>query len=796
MQLEAIEGISSASPRCVSFDCDIIDALSAIAECNDETVRRGRRRKELIVVVCSRPKKQKTKINMKINKKSENHKKSLEFHKNLDFQTCIKCSWLSVVWKCHDLGRRSDYSLQSKRTRMAPGMPIQESRILEAQLESLDDTDCYASVWNDILASQKESRKNLWGGRGKGGRGLSRKTVQPYDIVVEDVTLQYLLGDVCLEGATLKLLHGHTYALCGMNGCGKSTLLQRMHTQKIPGWSSQWISLYLPPKLPTTYLSLSPLQVVEKYRSELSKDTRAATEERIEAIQAKIDELDMEKEQETMESLCEELAGLEGSVENESASVEQSVRSVLVILEIDHTIKSCRELSPGQQKRILICVAMILGKETNLLLLDEPSAFLDVFGLIELRRVLELYPGTTVLVSHDVDFLNDVATDIIEMHDHKLWYFAGNYDNYRIMKEQLGMHDLRKSAALEKKRDHLMGALQNLKERPVPRRGGSKKKAKAVSSHRKKIERHAHLEKAVSAVSPGNSIIPVRRGLTAQQRLNLAETLQRVPDKAIQFNFPPTDSQWGEPLITALEVGFGYQVDGQASTGPSMQYTPRAYPPGCDLEITKKDGFLFDCVDFCLDEGARHCVSGPSASGKSTLLQILSKRRSPLEGVVHHASGVQVGYFDASEMHEYIIDMAADKSTTAIDYLTSKYPDMTEKELRGHLTGFGLPPTVQAMTPIVFLSSGEKCRLILAVEMMTNPPILVLDDPTLYLDVSSVYALVYGLQKWDGSLLVVSSDANFLRSLHNLKCSVLLPGEGKLRRVDGGIDTYLKTFQV
>jgi hypothetical protein len=136
--------------------------------------------------------------------------------------------------------------------------------IAQAQLSSLDDTDCYASVWEQILAKQRDgkaSKSTLWGGKGKGGRGLARRTIQPHNIVLEDVRLQYLLGDTCLEGATIKLLHNHMYCLVGRNGCGKSTLLKRMHSQRIPGWSIQWSSLYIPPNIPLEYLPLTPTQV-------------------------------------------------------------------------------------------------------------------------------------------------------------------------------------------------------------------------------------------------------------------------------------------------------------------------------------------------------------------------------------------------------------------------------------------------------------------------------------------------------------------------------------------------------
>lgn len=662
-------------------------------------------------------------------------------------------------------------------------MPTTEE-IVEAQLTSLDDTDCYASVWNDILVQQREGRtsSSLWGGRGKGGRGLARRTVQPRDIVVDDVRLQYLLGDVCLEGATIKLLQKHVYALVGKNGCGKSTLLQRMHAQKIPGWSSQWTSLYIPPELPNSFQSMSPLSVILKYQEQTFQYSSVATQSRIDELDEKLGALNIEEEQEEVERLCEELANLEEQLNSDHSTIEQQAKEALAIMDVEN-VPACADLSLGQQKRLLISVAIVCSY-TNLLLLDEPTNHLDVLGLIQLRQLIESSAATVVMVSHDVDLVNDVATDIIDMEAQKLHYFPGNYDSYRLMKDQKGMHVLRQSAAMQKKRDHLKNKLQHLKEKPPPRRGGAKKKAKAVASQRKKLDRHVALEKQIHE----KSVLPVRKGLTSVQRLKLAESMKTIPDKAIQFEFRKTTCTWNEPLITALEIGHGFDEDAmRANTEISGENDG-------EFRIVKKAGYLFDCVDLCIEEGSRNCILGPTASGKSTLLQILAKQKSPVEGTVYHASGVRVGYFDLQRVSRIISSM--DESTTALQYLTAQYPKKTEQDLRGQLTAFGLSPINQAKTSVCHLSSGEKCRFVLAAIMMDDPPILCLDDPTSHLDVGSVQALIYGLRQWNGTLVMVSQDANFLRSLEDVKCVVIMPEEGKVRRLEGGIDAYLKSFRL
>jgi ATPase subunit of ABC transporter with duplicated ATPase domains len=121
------------------------------------------------------------------------------------------------------------------------------------------------------------------------------------------------------------------------------------------------------------------------------------------------------------------------------------------------------------------------------------------------------------------------------MQSQQLLYYPGNYDSYRLMKEQQGMHELRQSAAKEKKRGQLLGTLQHLKEKPG--RGGAKKKGKAIASHRKKLEKHESMEKASSSATTAvSSVLPtIKKGLTAAQRLKLAESMSATPDKAVQF---------------------------------------------------------------------------------------------------------------------------------------------------------------------------------------------------------------------------------------------------------------------
>lgn len=252
-------------------------------------------------------------------------------------------------------------------------------------------------------------------------------------------------------------------------------------------------------------------------------------------------------------------------------------------------------------------------------------------------------------------------------------------------------------------------------------------------------------------------------------------------------SFRNTSSTWGVPLIMAMDVGHGYGVDATSFTEKIEEVDSSR------SGIVKKPGFLFDCVDLCIDEGSVTCVLGANGIGKSTLLRLLAKKETPLEGKIHHAHNVNIGYFDQHAV-DYLIDVHSDKTMTALSLLKESFPTKTEQDIRGQLTAFGLSPK-QTATNVQFLSGGERSRLCLATLMLNDPQVLIMDEVTSHLDVESVEALVYGLKRWNGTVIMVSHDANFIRSLGGT-CYVIMKEEGKIRRIPDGIDSYLKTFRI
>eukprot|EP00591_Stephanopyxis_turris_P010099 CAMPEP_0195510028 /NCGR_PEP_ID=MMETSP0794_2-20130614/2787_1 /TAXON_ID=515487 /ORGANISM="Stephanopyxis turris, Strain CCMP 815" /LENGTH=762 /DNA_ID=CAMNT_0040637375 /DNA_START=181 /DNA_END=2469 /DNA_ORIENTATION=+ len=742
--------------------------------------------------------------------------------------------------------------------------------VIETQLTSLDDTDCHASAWEQAITSKSDSKINPWGGRGKGGRGLSRRTVQPFDIVVPSVYLEYV-GDTnvstkgkpksLLQDTTLKLLSKKVYALVGRNGCGKSTLLRRINGKKIPGFPMHLNTCYIPQEVFGFGFDDSNLDhqktatdVVLDYGRDAILESMKSSQDRLEELEKEMDGLDLESEDDSarVEIICEEMSALDDAISqqqeqsdvNEQGDKEFRAAEALAYFEINEELRHVplKELSGGQRKKVMLACA--LYHNPDVLMLDEPTNHLDVLGMVRLRQLIldctSRNNTTVVVVSHDMDLINDVATDVIHFTNmQKLDYYPGNYNDFVGLKAQHDMCKIRQNATLEKQRTAMIQTIDNLKKATAGKRGDPKKK-KALESRKKKLERHGiERDENGHRFTAQNAGTGIREGsinsLPASERnkYSHSQLLQRqetkvapVPDKEVQFKFRDTTCTWGgEPLIMAMDVGHGYGVQSSQENDPSNE-EKRNDESSSNNETTtatsirKKRGMLFDCVDLCINEKSRHCILGANSSGKSTLLKVLAGVVSPpLEGTVQRAHGVQVCYYRQHVADEIIASALSlstsnnntssskscgnqrqqQKMTTALSYLIQTFPTKTEQELRGELTAFGLSPK-QATTNISFLSGGERCRLCLVVLMLRNPQVLILDEPTNHLDTESVEALAHGLRHWNGTVLMVTHDANFIRSVgsgeDDVNCWVLMEEEGKLRKVEGkgesGIDVYLK----
>ena len=163
---------------------------------------------------------------------------------------------------------------------------------------------------------------------------------------------------------------------------------------------------------------------------------------------------------------------------------------------------------------------------------------------------------------------------------------------------------------------------------------------------------------------------------------------------------------------------------------------------------------LFSGVDLHVRRGQRVGIVGPNGCGKTTLLRIAMGLEQPAEGTSRVGRSVEVGYHRQDEFGLTPENRVYDEFRTVV-------PDAEEQEIRNLLARF-LFVDDEILKRVGDLSGGEQSRLSLAKLMMTQPTLLVLDEPTNHLDIDSRSALEGALREYEGTVLVVSHDRQFL----------------------------------
>ncbi len=176
--------------------------------------------------------------------------------------------------------------------------------------------------------------------------------------------------------------------------------------------------------------------------------------------------------------------------------------------------------------------------------------------------------------------------------------------------------------------------------------------------------------------------------------------------------------------------------------------------------IAKRFGprVVYEGFDFLVRRGERWCVLGRNGAGKTTLLKMAAGALAPDAGTVRIGASVKLGYFAQRSLD------LLDPSLTVLEQVRSDFPlagDGVLKSLLGafQFSGDDVDKTVR------FLSGGEKSRLVLARMLFDPPNFLVLDEPTNHLDLATKEMLVEALSGFEGTMLFVSHDREFLRGL-------------------------------
>lgn len=229
-----------------------------------------------------------------------------------------------------------------------------------------------------------------------------------------------------------------------------------------------------------------------------------------------------------------------------------------------------------------------------------------------------------------------------------------------------------------------------------------------------------------------------KQAQSCMKRLEKISNFERVKkEKEIKVAFPIKD-KGSDPVVIAEQVTKSYN--------------------------NKK---LFPAISFNIRRGERIAIMGPNGIGKTTLLRMIVGLEKSDNGRIELGSRTSIGYY--AQEHELL-----NPQFTPIKQLEYDSGGNYQR-IRAVLSHFLL--SEQSLTPISKLSQGEKSRLALAKVVMSGANFLVLDEPTNHLDTKSRKRLIEALSSYEGSILTVSHDENYLSGL-NINRILILP-EGK-----------------
>ena len=531
-----------------------------------------------------------------------------------------------------------------------------------------------------------------------------------------------------LKDISLSYFYGAKIGVIGSNGSGKSSLLRIM--AGIDGDYTGEVSSA--PGYTIGYLEQEP-------QLQSGKTVREVVSEGVQELVGLLAEFDKINEafgdpDADMDKLMEKQAKVQEKLDATDAwNLDSRLDLAMEALRCPPADQVIDVLSGGEKRRVALC--RLLLQKPDILLLDEPTNHLDAETVAWLERHLHQYAGTIICVTHDRYFLDNVAGWILELDRGEGIPWKGNYSSWLDQKQ--------KRLALEEK--------------------GETERQKALKRELEWI-----------GMSPKGRHAKSKARINEYEKLLAQGSKEKIKDS--QITIPP-GPRLGNLVIDVKNAAKHYG-----------------------------DRILFDKLNFSVPAGAIVGIIGPNGAGKTTLFKMIvgaagfetpegadQKRQivKPDEGEIKIGDSVKLCYVDQTREKLDPNKTVWEQLSDGLDIIKLGASDgssgVREVNSRAYCSWFNFSGQDQSRK-VGVLSGGERNRLNLAMMLKEGGNVLMLDEPTNDLDVTTLRALEEALESFAGSVLVISHDRWFLDRV----CSHILAFEadGEVVWFDGNWTEY------
>jgi len=366
-------------------------------------------------------------------------------------------------------------------------------------------------------------------------------------------------------------------------------------------------------------------------------------------------------------------------------------------------------LSGGEVTKVFLADA--LGQNAPLLLLDEPTSNLDLSSIKLLEKQIQNYNGAVVLISHDRKLLENTCAKIISIENQKAAVYDCGYNDFTEIKEKEAERVQFLYESYNKERRRLIESIHKTQSR--------------VKSANKTPKRMGNSEARLHKRSTGERMESVEAG---------ANSLKTRLEKLEVHEKPRKQRKIGIELKDAKE-----------------RYRGRYIIECANLSAAFGERILFEGADFRLVTGSKTVLIGDNGSGKTTLIKKIlgggGNIRLNAKKTAYYTQGLDI-LDDTKTILENVMDGSA----------------FTELEARNILGRLGIRED-NVNKKVKVISGGEKVKVCFAKIFTAGADLVILDEPTNYLDITTAQVLEDIINEYDGTVLAVSHDRSFAENI-------------------------------